>query len=122
MPVGSDGKKVLFYACGVGAVLRELNPFLHPDTIPVTGTAPGCILKRSAADSTRLSVSDKRIGLPAGNAVLDKRRNACKSERLPAERRRGRYRLLAADALQAGEGCEFAFMLPATHGSKEIEQ
>lgn len=40
-PVGSDYMEDFFFAGGVGAVLRELKPLLHLDTLNVTGTTLG---------------------------------------------------------------------------------
>ncbi|MGC1489496.1 MAG: IlvD/Edd family dehydratase [Albidovulum sp.] len=40
-PVGSDYMEDFFYAGGMGAVLRELKPLLHLDTISVTGETLG---------------------------------------------------------------------------------
>ncbi len=40
-PVGSDYMEDFFYAGGMGAVLRELKPLLHLDTISVTGECLG---------------------------------------------------------------------------------
>ncbi|MGB5871343.1 MAG: dihydroxy-acid dehydratase, partial [Albidovulum sp.] len=40
-PVGSDYMEDFFYAGGMGAVLRELKPLLHLDTISVTGGTLG---------------------------------------------------------------------------------
>ncbi|MGI9365443.1 MAG: dihydroxy-acid dehydratase [Rhizobiaceae bacterium] len=40
-PVGSDYMEDFFYAGGMGAVLRELKPLLHLDTISVTGEKLG---------------------------------------------------------------------------------
>ena len=40
-PVGSDYMEDFFYAGGMGAVLRELKPLLHLDTLTVTGGTLG---------------------------------------------------------------------------------
>ncbi|MGB3313343.1 MAG: IlvD/Edd family dehydratase [Albidovulum sp.] len=40
-PVGSDYMEDFFYAGGMGAVLRELKPLLHLDTLSVTGETLG---------------------------------------------------------------------------------
>ncbi|MBX2838200.1 MAG: dihydroxy-acid dehydratase [Gammaproteobacteria bacterium] len=40
-PVGSDYMEDFFYAGGMGAVLRELKPLLHMDTLSVTGEILG---------------------------------------------------------------------------------
>ncbi|MGB5560153.1 MAG: dihydroxy-acid dehydratase, partial [Paracoccaceae bacterium] len=40
-PVGSDYMEDFFYAGGMGAVLRELKPLLHLDTVSVTGETLG---------------------------------------------------------------------------------
>jgi len=40
-PVGSDYMEDFFYAGGIGAVLRELKPLLHLDTLTVTGETLG---------------------------------------------------------------------------------
>jgi len=47
-PVGSNYMEDFFFAGGVGAVLRELKPLLHLDTISVTGETLGDRLEQDA--------------------------------------------------------------------------
>lgn len=47
-PVGTDYMEDFFFAGGVGAVLRELKPLLHLDTVSVTGETLGDRLEKDA--------------------------------------------------------------------------
>ncbi|MFV0334634.1 MAG: IlvD/Edd family dehydratase [Tropicimonas sp.] len=58
-PVGSVYMEDFFYAGGVGAVLRELKPLLHLDTVSVTGETLGDRLEED------ITYVDRRVIAPA---------------------------------------------------------
>lgn len=59
-PVGSHYMEDFFFGGGVGAVLRELKPLLHLDTINVTGQTLGDRLEKNPDDYV-----DRRVIAPA---------------------------------------------------------
>ena len=56
-PVGSDYMEDFFYAGGLGAVLRELKPLLHLDTLAVTGETLGDRLEQDSGYVDRRIIS-----------------------------------------------------------------
>lgn len=69
-PVGTDYMEDFFFAGGVGAVLRELKPHLHLDTISVTGETLGDRLEQDPGyiDRRIIASADKPLE-PQGGLV-----------------------------------------------------
>ncbi len=69
-PVGSDYMEDFFHAGGVGAVLRELRPLLHLDTMSVTGQTLGDRLEQDPGyvDRRIISAADQPLE-PEGGLV-----------------------------------------------------
>jgi dihydroxy-acid dehydratase len=69
-PVGTDYMEDFFFAGGVGAVLRELKPHLHLDTIGVTGETLGDRLERDQGYVDRRIIASADAPLePQGGLV-----------------------------------------------------
>ena len=69
-PVGSNYMEDFFFAGGVGAVLRELKPLLHLDTISVTGETLGDRLEQDPGYVDRRVISGADAPLePVGGLV-----------------------------------------------------
>jgi dihydroxy-acid dehydratase len=69
-PVGNHYMEDFFFAGGVGAVLRELKPFLHLDTLTVTGQTLGDRLERDPGYVDRSVIASAEAPLePQGGLV-----------------------------------------------------
>lgn len=69
-PVGTDYMEDFFFAGGVGAVLRELKPHLHLDTISVTGEVLGDRLEQDPGYIDRRIIASAETPLePQGGLV-----------------------------------------------------
>ncbi|TYB81319.1 dihydroxy-acid dehydratase [Maritimibacter fusiformis] len=69
-PVGSNYMEDFFFAGGVGAVLRELKPLLHLDTVSVTGETLGDRLEQDPGYVDRRVISGADAPLePVGGLV-----------------------------------------------------
>jgi dihydroxy-acid dehydratase len=71
-PVGSNYMEDFFFAGGVGAVLRELKPLLHLDTISVTGETLGDRLEQDGGyvDRRVISAADAPLEPEGGLVAL----------------------------------------------------
>ncbi|OAN76779.1 dihydroxy-acid dehydratase [Jannaschia sp. EhC01] len=71
-PVGTDYMEDFFFAGGVGAVLRELKPHLHLDTISVTGETLGDRLEKDPGyiDRRIIAGADKPLEPQGGLVAL----------------------------------------------------
>ncbi|MEX3007542.1 IlvD/Edd family dehydratase [Hoeflea sp. TYP-13] len=71
-PVGSDYMEDFFHAGGVGAVLRELKPLLHLDTVSVTGETLGDRLECDPGyvDRRIISAADEPLEPQGGLVAL----------------------------------------------------
>ncbi|MCY3877993.1 MAG: dihydroxy-acid dehydratase [Rhodobacteraceae bacterium] len=77
--------------------------------------APGPFALVRSGDRITISVKEKRIDLHVSEAELE-RREASSAPAAPVDQR-GYSRLYADEVLQADQGCDFRFLLPAGSGS-----
>ena len=106
---------------------RGVKDMVRISDARMSGTAFGTIILHVAPESAvggplglvrtgdriRLSIRDRSIDLLVDESELELRRAELPPPRDPGTGRRGYDRLYAEQVLQADQGCDFGFMLPA---------